>query len=70
MGKAKDGRFFAGCMDFLRVSRGTLADANTSYDELYAWEFNGPFLRDFCGTQPAGKRDAGAIEFTGDAAAE
>ena len=68
VGKAADGRFFAGCLDFLRVSRGTLADAKTTYEELYAWEFSGPFLRDFCGNQPVGKRDAGAIEYVGDAA--
>jgi hypothetical protein len=68
VGKANDGRFFAGCLDFLRVSRGTLADARTTYEELYAWEFGGPFLRDFCGNQPVGKRDAGAIEYTGGAA--
>ena len=39
----------------------------TTIEELYAWEFNGPFLRDFCGNQPVGKRDAGAIEYVGEA---
>ena len=62
------GKGFAGAMDFLRVSRGTLADASTTYAELYAWEFNGPFLTDFCGNKPVGKRDAGAIEYLGAAA--
>jgi hypothetical protein len=63
VGKGHDGRFFAGAIDFLRVSRGTLADAKTTIDELYTWEFDGPFLRDFAGRKPAdGKRDAGAIE--------
>jgi hypothetical protein len=48
--------------DFLRVCRSTLAESKTSIEELYAWEFNGPFLRDFTGKVPAnGKRDAGAI---------
>jgi hypothetical protein len=58
------GKDFAGAIDFLRVSRSTLAESKTSIDELYAWEFNGPFLRDFTGrTPPAGnRRDAGAIQ--------
>jgi len=56
------GKGFAGAMDFLRVCRSTLAESKTSIEELYAWEFDGPFLRDFTGKTPAdGKRDAGAI---------
>ncbi len=62
VGKGPEGGYFAGAMDFLRVARGTLADAKTTIEELYEWEFNGPFMRDFCGNTPAGKRDAGAIE--------
>jgi hypothetical protein len=63
VGKSADNRYFTGAIDFLRVSRGTLADARTTIDELYAWQFEGPFLRDFIGRRPAeGKRDAGAIE--------
>jgi hypothetical protein len=63
VGRAADGRFFAGALDFLRVSRGTLADARTTIEELYAWQFDGPQFRDFTGEKPAdGKRDAGAIE--------
>ncbi len=62
VGKSPDGAYFAGEMDFLRVSRGTLADAQTTIEELYAWEFDGPFLRDFCGAEPIGRRDAGAVE--------
>jgi hypothetical protein len=64
VGKGAEGRFLAGAVDFLRVSRGTLADAKTSIGELYAWEFAGPALADFTG-RPAGdvKRDAGAIQF-------
>ncbi|MFO8012230.1 MAG: LamG-like jellyroll fold domain-containing protein, partial [Phycisphaerae bacterium] len=64
VGKAADdsGRF-VGAIDFLRVCQGTLADARTTIDELYAWQFDGPFLRDFTGRKPKGKRrDAGAIE--------
>ena len=56
------GRGLAGAVDFLRVCRSTLAESKTTIEELYAWEFNGPFLRDFTGKAPAnGKRDAGAI---------
>ncbi len=56
------GRGFAGAIDFLRVARGTLADARTTIGELYAWQFDGPHLRDFAGQPPVGRRDAGAIE--------
>jgi len=50
VGKGTDGDYFAGAMDFLRVCRGTLADAQTSIEELYAWQFtDGPFLKDFTG---------------------
>lgn len=57
-------RYLAGQVDFLRISRGTLADAETTIEELYEWEFDGPFLRDFDGRAPRGKcRDAGAVEF-------
>ncbi len=57
-------RYFAGQLDFLRVSRGTLAAAETTIGELYNWEFNGPFLRDFSGRPAVGQcRDAGAVEY-------
>jgi hypothetical protein len=63
VGKSPDGSFFNGALDFLRISRGTLKDARTTIAELYKWELNGPFLRDFTGKLPLGKaRDAGAIE--------
>lgn len=29
--------------------------------EFCAWQFHGPFLHDFAGQQPAGRRDAGAL---------
>ncbi len=65
VGKGPDGNYFAGAIDFLRVSRGTLEDARTTIEELYAWQFDGPFLHDFFGNHPSGaKRDAGAIEYT------
>jgi len=62
IGKNKDGNYFAGTVDFMRISKGALADAKTTIDELYKWEFNGPFLHDFAGNEPIGKRDAGALE--------
>jgi hypothetical protein len=65
VGKGTDGRMFTGAIDFLRVCQGTLADAHTTIDELYDWEFDGPFLRDFAGNEPEGEsRDAGAFEYT------
>jgi hypothetical protein len=40
-----------------------LADAMTSLEELYAWQFNGPQFRDFAGRRVSGaRRDAGALE--------
>jgi hypothetical protein len=55
---------FNGAIDFLRVSRGTLADARTTIEELYTWEFDGPFLKDFTGRpRQWGASAAGAIDF-------
>jgi len=62
IGKNNTGNFLFGTVDFIRISKGTLADAKTTIDELYKWEFDGPFLHDFAGSLPIGKRDAGAIE--------
>jgi hypothetical protein len=62
VGGTPSGRCLNGTMEFLRISQGTLADAKTDIDELYAWEFDGPFLKDFTGRYPNGKRDAGALE--------
>ncbi len=56
--------FFRGMIDFLRISRGTLEDAETTVEELFRWEFDGPFLKDFHGRPVTGKcRDAGALEY-------
>ncbi len=46
----------------MRVALGTLDDAKTTIEELYAGQFSGPFLEDFLGRQPTGQRNAGAIE--------
>jgi hypothetical protein len=58
------GKGIVGALDFLRVSRGTLADAETTFAELYAWEFSGPQTRDFTGKAiPVGVRRAvGALQ--------
>jgi hypothetical protein len=66
VGGTPDGRNLAVTIDYLRVTRGSLADSRTTIDELRAWQFDGPFLRDFTGRAPVGaRRDAGAIEASG-----
>src|SRR4051812_39026181 len=63
VGKGAKGAFFTGALDFLRIARASLAESKTSIEELYDWELDGPFLRDFAGKEPTGKgRDAGAFE--------
>lgn len=57
--------YFHGSIDFLRLSQGSLEDAETTIEELYEWEFDGPFLKDFYGNKPTGKsRDIGALELS------
>jgi hypothetical protein len=57
------GRQLSGVIDFLRLARGTLADSKTTIEELYAWQFHGPFLQDFTGRpRPADGGYAGAID--------
>ena len=63
VGGTPEGRYLDGALDFLRIAHGTLADAATTIEELYAWEFDGPQMRDFTGRKPTGARNAGAIEF-------
>jgi hypothetical protein len=63
VGGTPEGRYFDGTLDFMRLAHGLLADADTTIEELYAWEFEGPQLRDFTGRKPVGARDAGAIEY-------
>ena len=62
VGGRPDGGHLAGTIEFMRVALGTLDDAKTTIEELYAWQFSGPFLEDFLGRQPGGRRDAGAIQ--------
>jgi len=62
VGGTPGGRGLAGSIDFLRLARGTLADARTTIEELHAWEFHGPFLEDFTGRpRPEDGGEAGAI---------
>lgn len=63
VGGTPEGRHLDGTLEFMRLAHGTLADAHTTIEELYAWQFSGPFLRDFTGrTPPQGQaRNAGAI---------
>jgi hypothetical protein len=63
VGGSSGGEHLSGAIDFLRIAQGTLADAHTSIEELYAWQFDGPAGRDMRGVKPQGQgRDAGAIE--------
>ena len=63
VGGTPQGNQLNGAIDFLRLARGTLADSKTTIEELYAWEFNGPFLYDFNGHQrPPNGGEAGAID--------
>ena len=63
VGGSPFGHHLSGTLEFLRIARGTLADAHTTIEELYAWQFDGPAHRDMRGTPPQGQaRDAGALE--------
>jgi hypothetical protein len=62
VGGTPGGGNLACTIDFMRIALGTLEQSRTSIDELHAWQFNGPFLRDFLGREPEGKREAGALE--------
>ena len=63
VGGTPAGAYLRGAIDFLRIARGTLAEAHTSIEELYAWQFDGPARRDMRGVQSLGQgRDAGALE--------
>ena len=57
VGGTPEGRYLDGALDFLRIAQGTLADADTTIEELYAWEFDGPQMRDFTGRKPTGARE-------------
>jgi len=47
----------------VRIVLWNLNDSKTTIEELYQWEFNGPFLDDFGGRRrPANGGCAGAID--------
>lgn len=63
VGGQPDGEHLNGTLEFMRVAHGTLADAHTTIEELYAWQFDGPARRDMRGVNAQGQgRDAGALE--------
>ncbi len=63
VGGTPHGEWLDATFDFLRIARGTLADAQTTIEELYTWQFDGPARRDMLGRPPHGRgRDAGALE--------
>ena len=63
VGGTPQGHNLDGAIDFMRIARGTLADAKTTIGELFAWEFHGPFLQDFTGRErPSDGGAAGAID--------
>lgn len=63
VGGGPNGHYLNGAIDFLRMARSTLADSKTTIEELYAWEFNGPFLYDFNGRRRSSDGGcAGAID--------
>ncbi|MBN1673968.1 MAG: hypothetical protein JXR37_23160 [Kiritimatiellae bacterium] len=55
------GDYLDATFDFLRIAQGTLADADTTIGELYAWQFDGPHLRDFAGRPRTAESPAGAL---------
>ena len=62
VGGTPRGQNLDGAVEFLRIARGTLADAQTTIEELYAWQFHGPFLCDFAGGKRTNGGAAGAID--------
>lgn len=71
LGGSPGGQHLAGAFEFARIALGTLADARTTIEELYAWQFDGPHLRDFTGQPRSSDRPtAGAIEIRNDSTAE
>jgi hypothetical protein len=63
VGGSPAGEYFQGSIDFMRIARSSLAESKTTIGELYAWEFNGPFLEDFTGKRRSAKGScAGALD--------
>ncbi len=55
VGKDQNGLFPLIILDFLRIARGNLADARTTIEELYAWQFHGPSRRSWDGKNVTAK---------------
>jgi hypothetical protein len=67
VGRSSGNAYFLGRIDFLRIAKGTLRDAETTLEELREWQFNGPFLKGFSGlSAEPHRRNAGAVEETVD----
>ena len=53
-------------IEFLRIALSSLEESQTTIEELYAWQFDGPHLRDFTGKAVSEKhalpRPAGALD--------
>ena len=63
VGGTPAGEYLNGSIEFLRLARGTLADSQTTIEELHAWQFDGPPLQDFTGRRrPADGGAAGALD--------
>lgn len=62
VGGGSDLPHLRGTLCYLRVARATLAEAQTSIGELFAWQFDGPNQRDFSGRLRPEIPSAGAIE--------
>jgi len=50
-------------LDFLRLALSSLEQSHTTIEELFAWQFDGPFLRDFTGKKMSPTRPAGALDY-------
>ncbi len=62
VGGGPDQSHLAVSLAYLRVAHHTLAEAATSIEELYAWQFDGPVHRDFSGAPITGRRAIGALQ--------
>jgi len=52
-----------GALEFLRIALSSLAQSRTDIQELRAWQFDGPHLRDFKGRRLNPGRPAGALDY-------
>ncbi|MCL1910564.1 MAG: LamG domain-containing protein, partial [Kiritimatiellaeota bacterium] len=50
-------------LGFLRIALSSLEQSRTTIDELVAWQFDGPHLRDFTGKKSTPSRPAGALDY-------